>query len=654
MTAARALDDILPLLGDEVVVLHAPYEIGDVSASGGTDVDVAVRNLDPYWPLRLPANARLLNRMRYDATGTSWFLKVDDRNLEIDTLEDPRGRGRYKFPTEPMEDTPEYRAAYLAHKRTIKGSGASFAVRVRGFFSDLPRALERLRKPTGIYVLVVGPDGTGKSTVADALAAGSFPLRKIAHGHWRPGLLPGGSDITGKCSDPTRPHAQAPRSGLTSLAVLVYRWIDFALGGFGIWVKKRRGVGTILERGWWDMAVDPRRYRLKVAPGVVMALGKLLPKPDVILVLHADAAVLAARSNELPPDETARQTEMWARTANRIGTAVDVDTGAAPPEVNGMVGDIIESTFVHRARRFTGSAWAELASGRTKVWIPRSPGRVSRAGLRIYEPNRRRARMVWSSLGVLARFGLLRTTRRSAPPEGVVEAVGPLLESGETIAVARANHPGRYSVLALRPDGTPRAFFKVALSEDGRVALRTEAGAIDAFAAKLPSLVAAPHVSARTEAVTAFDAYTWTPRPDSWRLGTELAAAIGTFNASGARHGDFAPWNLGRTARGWVLFDWEEARPATADYYDLWHYVIQAHALLERPTRQEIVTGLEGSGEVGAWVQAYAEAADVSIEDARPMLLRYLEDSLASLDRSTEDGSRGARARDALLEVLSR
>src|SRR5919197_93225 len=130
--------------------------------------------------------------------------------------------------------------------------------------------------PRGLVVLVAGPDGAG---------------------------------------DSARPHARTPHGTLVSLGLLGYYWLDFFLGG---WLRqraiRRRGGLVVVERGWWDVGIDSRRYRLSVPPAVVRTLGSLLPRPDLALVLHGDPRAVAVRKGELATAEIARQNALW-RTA---------------------------------------------------------------------------------------------------------------------------------------------------------------------------------------------------------------------------------------------------------------------------------------------------------------------------------------------------
>jgi len=88
--------------------------------------------------------------------------------------------------------------------------------------------------PRGLVVLVAGPDGAGKSSVArrivDELAG---EVTRVVHTHWRPGLLPHPRALVGGrgSTDGTRPHERPPHGAVLSLGLLGYYWLDFFLAG---------------------------------------------------------------------------------------------------------------------------------------------------------------------------------------------------------------------------------------------------------------------------------------------------------------------------------------------------------------------------------------------------------------------------------------
>jgi hypothetical protein len=100
------------------------------------------------------------------------------------------------------------------------------------------------------------------------------------------------------------------------------------------------------------------------------------------------------------------------------------------------------------------------------------------------------------------------------------------------------------------------------------------------------------------------------------------------------------------------LLDWEEYQESAPAFFDIWHYLIQSHALLERPSRAAILRGLDGKGAVGQALRNYSAAAGLDPRLARESLLEYLELSSATLDLDRADGRSGLAARTALLKSL--
>jgi len=734
MSGNVQLQSLLPLLGRRVLLLHGPeMEAADVGLSG-RDIDCAVLDIDPLWPLRLPDGWRLIQSLHYDFCSWYSMIERDGQVAAIDATDDPWGLGRDAIDTHAFFSdeadtlTPALRAAYLAVKRIRKRNAdpAEWAriadlasvdrdafrvalsslvdTRVADVLSPLAirgtppdpatarrvnrqrylrrfgspsragralrvaaaRYVERIGHPAGFTVLIVGPDGAGKSSIAARIleSCGGMFKREDRY-HWRPGLLPRPGTVVRKVpSDPTVPHARPPFGSAASLALMGYYWLDFVLGDLIVYLPRRIRTGLVVtERGWWDLAVDPARYRLRVPASLVRTLGLILRAPDLTVVLDGKPEALLARKDELSSAEMERQLTAWRSALPASFRQLKVDATRPLDEISREVRNEIVRLLEARALGWLGSGWATLPGDHPRWWLPRGPRRVALAGLDVYRPVKTTSRMEWSIIKtVAAAAGLRFLPRGSAPPPGVRRALAPYVPAGGTYALARANHPSRFVALLLDGSGVVRGVAKVALG-DTADALDREAESIERFAGALPSPVSAPRIAARSPGVLLLEPVTSVPRLRPFELEEEVAAALGTFFHGGAEHegaaslglahGDLAPWNLLRTPEGWSLVDWESARSDAEPFHDVCHWVVQTHSLLGSPSEDEVLAGFhDGRGWIGRAVSAYATAAGVPVSGAGSALEHYLRTTASSVRATTRRELAGLERRRMLLSRL--
>jgi thymidylate kinase len=187
----------------------------------------------------------------------------------------------------------------------------------------------------GHVLMIVGPDGTGKTTLCTALEqhiAARVPVRVLANrrGAESLGVLPARAP-RGSTSVPHR-HRAHPL--LLSVAKLLYSCVDSYLG----WLVKirpfaRRGGWVLVERGWWDLLVDPLRYRMRLPPWLRRSVAYLMPRPSLVLVLEAPAEVICARKAQLSVPELARQMRAWREILPSNQRRLYVDTSAPIDDV---------------------------------------------------------------------------------------------------------------------------------------------------------------------------------------------------------------------------------------------------------------------------------------------------------------------------------
>lgn len=181
--------------------------------------------------------------------------------------------------------------------------------RVRYWASELRRAIWRTINPTGVLLAILGPDGAGKSTLIealpDALGAG---LRRRRVFHWRPEAF-----ARRRNKRPvTDPHGQVPRGAVLSIACLSAFFIDYWIGY--IFVIRPLLVASAIvqfDRYFHDVLVDPLRYRYGGPRWFAAILSRLVPEPDLVILLDADEHLIRARKAELSLPEIKRQRQAY-------------------------------------------------------------------------------------------------------------------------------------------------------------------------------------------------------------------------------------------------------------------------------------------------------------------------------------------------------
>ena len=183
-----------------------------------------------------------------------------------------------------------------------------------------------MRRQRGRVIVVVGPDGTGKTSLADGLVASVLASQRVLRAHQRVPLLPRRTRHQGPVLEP---HGQPPYSRWLSAVKLGYLYIDELLGWF---IRVRPFVAgggwVVLERGWWDLAVDPRRYRLQSTERLARWLGHHTPRPDLTLILAGSGQSVRSRRRELPAEEIDRQVRAWTSVLPAAWPRATIDVDA--------------------------------------------------------------------------------------------------------------------------------------------------------------------------------------------------------------------------------------------------------------------------------------------------------------------------------------
>jgi thymidylate kinase len=169
----------------------------------------------------------------------------------------------------------------------------------------------RRRTDRGAFVVVVGPDGVGKSGLAQALI--EMAPGESGYFHFRPptrGPLHRGVPIE------TQPATKNRRKPSIPLG-----WVRLTVAFVRFWAGYMSSVRPMLEHGglvigdrWaYGYLVQPLALRYGGPPWLASMMIKGLPSPDLVVNLTAPPEEIHRRKQELTVEEITAEMEGWDR-----------------------------------------------------------------------------------------------------------------------------------------------------------------------------------------------------------------------------------------------------------------------------------------------------------------------------------------------------
>jgi thymidylate kinase len=219
---------------------------------------------------------------------------------------------------------------------------------LRSWMNARLAALVGVWRPQGLTVVVLGPDGAGKSSVIDALPSMLAPAfnRTVCFGFVPAVML---NLLHGRNLGHTDPHGLPPSSPAVSVLRAMLYWFAYYAASYPVrHLMMARATLILHDRHFVDALVDARRYRYGGPLWLLWLIWRCIPKPDLIILLDAPAEVLQKRKQEVSFAETDRQRRTYLELVESLGNGHVV---RADQPLEHVLTDVSEIVLRHLAQR---------------------------------------------------------------------------------------------------------------------------------------------------------------------------------------------------------------------------------------------------------------------------------------------------------------
>ena len=171
---------------------------------------------------------------------------------------------------------------------------------------EIKRFAFRIKNPTGKIIAILGPDGSGKSTIIKELSKSLKDLgRKQRILHFWPNRVLNNKK---KYAQVLNPHSKKSYKYVISFLKLSYIIIRYNINWLtSIYFRYISSTIFLFDRYFIDLYADPKRYRVNLGLNWIKIAYKFIIKPDIIIILDVAPKILKSRKKEVSMQESLQQ-----------------------------------------------------------------------------------------------------------------------------------------------------------------------------------------------------------------------------------------------------------------------------------------------------------------------------------------------------------
>jgi thymidylate kinase len=209
------------------------------------------------------------------------------------------------------------------------------------------RRYRRLSSQGGGWIALIGPGGAGKSAVIDAIRKQFSKAYEEINCIEAEAPIPAqGTNCSSEAEDK---HNQPHRGMLASIGQLIRLTTGFLLAyAIQIVPATRHSKLVISDRYVYDLLIGSRRFRYRGPQWLLHLATRLIPRPDLVILLDAPARVLHLRRSEFPLDEAIEQRASYLQLLRSMHDSVVINASKPLPDVIHDVESVIVDYFSRR------------------------------------------------------------------------------------------------------------------------------------------------------------------------------------------------------------------------------------------------------------------------------------------------------------------